>query len=156
MVYAFLQNLIPYIKINYLQVKKIIYFSDGCAGQYKNQYYFIDLLQHEEDFGLQAEWNFFATSHGKNACDYHGGTLKRSVTRTSLQRPVENQILTPLDFFDYCNTNMKNITSTKKVENSRKFLTPQFARTHTIQKTQKHHHFVHQQRKHVSFSSVKE
>ena len=52
MVYTFLQNLIPYIKINYLQVKKIIYFSDGCAGQYKNQYYFINLLQHEEDFGL--------------------------------------------------------------------------------------------------------
>ena len=113
-----------------------IYFSDGCAGQYKNRYNFINLLHHEEDFELQAEWNFFATSHGKNACDGIGGTLKRSVARTSLQRPLENQILTPLDFFDYCNKNMKHIamfyTPTKKVENSKEFFTPHFGRTHTI------------------------
>ena len=146
MVYTFLQDLIPHIKINYPQVKKIIYFSDGCAGQCKNRYNFINLLHHEEDFDLQAEWNFFATSHGKNACDGIGGTLKRSVARTSLQRPLENQILTPLDFFNYCNKNMKHITMfytpTKEVENSKEFLTPRFARTHTIQRTQKYHRFV--------------
>ena len=121
MVYTFLQDLIPHIKINYPQVKKVIYFSDGCAGQYKNRYNFINLLHHEEDFELQAEWNFFATSHGKNACDGIGGTLKRSAAKTSLQHPLENQILIPLDFFNYCNKNMKHITMfytpTKKVEN---------------------------------------
>ena len=78
MVYTFLQDLIPHIKINYPQVKKIIYFSDGCAGQYKNRYNFINILNHEKDFELQVEWNFFSTSHGKNACDGIGGTLNIS------------------------------------------------------------------------------
>ena len=55
------------IKQAHDQIRKIIYFSDGCAAQYKNRYSFINLIHHYEDFGLKAEWNFFATSHGKNA-----------------------------------------------------------------------------------------
>eukprot|EP00731_Ephydatia_muelleri_P014605 Em0008g325a len=46
--------------------KRIIYMSDGCAGQYKNCYNFTNLCHHEEDFGIPAEWHFFATSHGKH------------------------------------------------------------------------------------------
>lgn len=37
---------------------------------------------------------FFATSHGKRACDGIGGMVKRLVTRASLQAPSENQIVT--------------------------------------------------------------
>ncbi|KAJ8943495.1 hypothetical protein NQ318_016275 [Aromia moschata] len=33
----------------------------------------LNLLYHEEDFGIKAEWNFFATAHGKGACDGIGG-----------------------------------------------------------------------------------
>jgi len=33
------------------------------------------LCQHEEDFGVAAEWHFSATSHGKRACDGVGGTF---------------------------------------------------------------------------------
>ena len=43
----------------------IIYFTDGCAGQYKNRKKFYNLCQHRSDFGLNARWVFFATSHGK-------------------------------------------------------------------------------------------
>ena len=32
---------------------------------------------------------------GKNSCDGAGGTVKRLATRASLQRPLDNQILTP-------------------------------------------------------------
>ena len=56
---------------------KITYFSDGCAAQYKNCKNLINLCYHKEDFGIPAEWHFFATSHGKDPCDGVKGTVKR-------------------------------------------------------------------------------
>ena len=35
--------------------KKVFYFSDGCAGQYKNGK---NLYHHSVDFGFKAEWHF--------------------------------------------------------------------------------------------------
>ena len=58
-------------------VRKVEYFSDGCAGQYKNYKNFLNLCHHESDFGLEATWSFFATSH-------FGGTVKRQFLRASL------------------------------------------------------------------------
>ena len=89
--------------------KKVHYFTDGCGGQYKNRYNFMNLCHHESDFGLLAEWNFFATSHGKNACDGLGGTVKRLVTKASLQRPTHDQILTPQSMFSYYTSNISGI-----------------------------------------------
>ena len=66
-------------------LKKIIYFSDGCGRQYKNYKNFMNLMQRK----------FFATSHGKNACDGVGGTVKRPAAHVSLQRAKEKQFLTP-------------------------------------------------------------
>ena len=53
------------------------------AGQYKNCKNFLNLCHHESDFGLDAEWNFFATSHGKGPCDGVGGIVKRLAARAS-------------------------------------------------------------------------
>ena len=74
-------------------ITNIQYFRDGCAGQYKNFKNFLNLCFHKDDFGLSTKWSFFATSHGKSPCDGIGGTVKRKIARTSLQRPVNNQIL---------------------------------------------------------------
>ena len=145
-VYTFVKELFPYIKDKYLQISKLIYFRDGCAGQYKNCYNFINLLHHEADFGLQAEWNFFATSRGKNACDGIGGALKRSAAKASLQRPLVNQILNPLDFYNFCKTNVKNVKMCFVIADEVKavtaFLATRFASANTIQETQKHHRFI--------------
>ena len=73
-VFAFLKAVIPYLKTEFPGLKKVHYFTDGCAGQYKNN--FTNLCHHLEDFELDAEWNFFATSHGKSVCDGIGGTEK--------------------------------------------------------------------------------
>lgn len=35
----------------------------------------------KEDFDVNGEWAFFATSHGKGSVDAIGGTVKRSVWR---------------------------------------------------------------------------
>ena len=93
-VYAFLQVLLEYLKAEFPEVQKVYYFTDGCASQYKNKSNFINLCNHVKDFGIQAEWHFFATSHGKSVCDGIGGTVKRLLTKASLQRPYSDAILT--------------------------------------------------------------
>ena len=67
--------------ISHLQEKfqflsNIVYFSDGCMGQYKNLKNFLNL------FDIPAEWHFFATSHGKGPSDGIGGTIKREVNKS--------------------------------------------------------------------------
>ena len=44
---------------------------------------------HHDDFGLDAEWIFFATSHGKSPCDGIGGFVKRYIAKRSLQHPLK-------------------------------------------------------------------
>ena len=51
---AFLKELLP----ARLHPKKIIYFSDGAALQYKNRKNFLNLCLHKDDFGVKAEWHF--------------------------------------------------------------------------------------------------
>lgn len=83
-------------------VQKVHYFSDGCAQQYKNFKNFLNLCYHKEDFGMEADWTFFATSHGKSPCDGIGGTVKRLTARASLQRPLGDQILSTDAMFEFC------------------------------------------------------
>lgn len=45
---------------------KMIYFSDGVPEQFKNFLKFSNIFYHESDFGVSAEWHFFATAHGKD------------------------------------------------------------------------------------------
>lgn len=70
-------NLINYIKEKYPWIQKILYFSDGSAAQFKNCVNFYYLANHEQYFGLKADWHYFATAHGKGAVDGVGGTIKR-------------------------------------------------------------------------------
>ena len=87
-------------------IMKFIYFSDGTAGQYKN---FTNTCHHKNDHGLEAEWDFFATSHGKSPCDGTGGTVKRLVSRTSLQATVEDHILTATEMFNWTSNHIAGI-----------------------------------------------
>ena len=87
-----------------------IYFSDGAACQYKNQKKnFVSLWLHKDDFGISAEWHFSATSHGKGACDGLGGTVKRLGARASLQRPYNDQIITPHQLFGWASTAVPSV-----------------------------------------------
>lgn len=76
-VYTFQKKLIPILLEQYPNLKKIHYLSDGCAEQYKNKKSFKNLCHHKKDFGIDAEWHFFPTSHGKGPCDGFGGQIKR-------------------------------------------------------------------------------
>ena len=77
--------------------------------QYKHKNSFFTLCHHKDDFGLAAEWKFFATSHGKSACGGIGGIVIRLVTKASLQRPYNDQILTFDAILNFCNENIHAI-----------------------------------------------
>jgi len=109
-VYAFQQQLVSYLKDNHPSVKKVIYFSDGAASQYKNKKNFINMCFHKEDFGLEVEWHFFASCHGKNASDGIGGATKRAVSKASLQRIQGKQIPSPHEMYKFCKESIKGIT----------------------------------------------
>ena len=83
-----------WLKENHPKINQVHYFTDGCAGQYKNRNSFKKLTNHHEDFGRKAKHSFFATSHGKSICDGLEGTVKRILRKASLQLSDENQIKT--------------------------------------------------------------
>ena len=45
--------------------------------------------------------HYFSTAHGKGPCDGLGGTIKRAAARASLQLPVDKQILTSKDLYNW-------------------------------------------------------
>ena len=147
-VHAFLKPSLLFVMENFPNVKKIVYFSDGAASQYKNFKNFINLCKHEADFGVPAQWNFFATSHGKSPCDGIGGTVKRLVARASLQAVSSGQILTPLDMFHWADRNISGIkfiymTDEEVLQHCDDFNLPErYSAVKTIAGTRSHHAFI--------------
>ena len=109
-VHLFQRKLVKFVTDHFgMKPKKIIYVSDGCASQCMNCYNFKNLCHHEEDFGVLAEWHFFATVHGKSGADGIGGTVKRTAAKASLQRLVKDQILTPIQLYKFVSSKIKGI-----------------------------------------------
>ena len=106
--WQYIKKFLSFVQEKVPSISHVKYFSDGCAGQYKNCNYFFNLC-----FGLSAEWNFFATSHGKGPCDGLDSTVKRLATKASLQRYSEGRVSDQYSlqylFFDFCSANIKNI-----------------------------------------------
>lgn len=108
-VITFQKHVLNYIKENYPHIKSVEYWSDGCAEQYKNCHNFLFLCQYMKNFGIDVTWRFFATAHGKSACDGVRGLLKRDAAIESLKRVYENQILTVQELFEYLKEKFKEI-----------------------------------------------
>lgn len=148
----FQNGLISFLKTTLGTLEKIFYFSDGASGQYKNKKNFINLVFHENDFGVKAEWHFFATSHGKGPCDGLGGTIKRLAARASLTN-INYPINTPHIFFSWVKKNIKNVnteffTTEQYKENSIK-LENRFSKAKTIRGTLGYHSFIPQENKEI-------
>ena len=88
-------------------VTEVDFFSNGCAKL--QEYDMLNLWRHEDDFGIDATWVLFATSHGKSPCDGIGGTVKRLTARASLQRSYSDQILDVSSMLAFCKTNIPSI-----------------------------------------------
>ena len=108
-VHLFQKNLVQFLQEKFSKVDKILYFSDGSAAQYKNRKNIVNLCYHKEDFWVQAEWYFYATSHNKGQCDGIGGTIKCLAATASLQRAYHSQIMTPCQLFDWAVGNIERV-----------------------------------------------
>lgn len=125
------------------KIKKVSYFSDGAGSQYKNKYNLINLTKHEDDFNVKADWNFFATSHGKGACDGLGGTIKRHAFKASLQN---ERITTPKLLFEWAERFFKKIKfdfcTTEEQNEHKKTLEDRFQMAKTVKNTRQYHSFT--------------
>lgn len=147
-VYAFNKIIVEYLKKKFSIVKKIYYISDGAPQQYKNYKNIINLCKHITDFGVDAEWHFFATAHGKGPCDGLGASVKRSAIRYCLQSDHDHQILNAKDLYNYLTTtsrithidfaffdkNEYNVTS--------EFLSERFQTKKRVKNIQEQHAFI--------------
>jgi hypothetical protein len=84
-------------------------FRGACCRHHQGNDGGINIIYHEHNFGFSAEWNFF-TSHGKGPADGTEATLKRVAAKASLQKVYNNQIQTPHELFNYCSSDIHNIT----------------------------------------------
>ncbi|GBM70431.1 hypothetical protein AVEN_154428-1 [Araneus ventricosus] len=78
---------------------------DGAASQFKQRYLFTNLTFMEEQYNVKVSWSFFATSHGKEAVDGIGGTVKRLVWSNNLA----GELITAKDFVEIANQNSSSI-----------------------------------------------
>lgn len=145
-VHAFQRILMAHLTEQNLSINKIIYFTDGAAQHYKNRFNFANLLNHKKDFGIDAEWHFHETSHGKGPCDGVGGNLKRLAARASLQLPPSKQILTAEALFNWAKENLTLTSvyfSSKEEHNMLETsLKERFFSAKRINGTQKYHAFI--------------
>lgn len=147
-VHAFMHKALCHLKTAIQNVTRVIYFTDGAASQYKNYKNLTNLCHHKNDFGIDAEWHFFATSHGKSSCDGIGGTVKRLAARASLQAATCDQILDPQQLFEWASANIHGIhfffLSTEDIQSheSSFALENRYSTVKTIVGTRSHHSFV--------------
>jgi hypothetical protein len=131
------------LRENVPDISKMYNVSDGASAQYENKYNFINLCHHNTDFGINAEWHFFATSHGKGPCDGVGGTIKRLAARYSLQH---HQILTPAQFYSWARDHLPSIhvqcVCNSEVEQTRHRLKFTFDSTRTVVGTRQYRAFL--------------
>jgi hypothetical protein len=142
-VYTFQKHLIAFFKENVTNISKIYYFSYGASAQYKNKNNFINLCHCNTDFGINAEWHLFATSHGKGPCDCVGGTTKQPAAHFSLQH---YQVLTPAQLYSWTREHLSS-THVQYVYNSevgqtRHHLKFRFDNTRTVVGTRQYHAFL--------------
>ena len=63
--YFYNKFIIDDIRFKVVKVDTVHYCSDGPLCQLENKFNFTNLLFYKHDNHTLADWNFFATSHGK-------------------------------------------------------------------------------------------
>lgn len=144
-VYTVQTKLVAEIKKKVKKVKKIIYSTDGAKQHFKNRFQIANLIEHEEDFGIKAEWHYSATAHGKSSYDGLGAIFKREAYRASLIAKPKDAILNSDTLFQWAQKHFKNINIFKfsKVEHerNRRKLNKRFANAKAVPNILKSHSF---------------
>lgn len=144
-VYTIQNLLIPEIRKDVRKLKKIFYVTDGAKQHFKNRYQIANLLCHEDDFQVEAEWHFCATAHGKSCYDGIGATFKREAYRASLTTKPKNAILTHDVLFKWALNHFKSLKcfyfSKAEHEKMRRRLNKRFELAKPVPEILKNHSF---------------
>ena len=142
-VYAFIKEIIYSLKTKVGNFTLLKIFSDGAASQFKNKFTLSNLCFMPKDFGITAEWYFFATAHGKGAVDGIGPVVKRSIRSQIMQRRCT--INSGEDFVSAATKTVKNINilylSEQKLAENFNILKKRWKQVMAIPKLQSLHFF---------------
>ena len=82
-------------------------------------------------------------AHGKSGADGIGGTVKRTAAKASLQRPIHDQILTPIQLYRFVSSEIKGIhfdfATSADHEKEERFLTERYKYCRTVPGTRSLH-----------------
>lgn len=140
------QSVIPEVRKVCTTVKKIFYVTDGAKQHFKNRFNMCNLMYHERDFNIQAEWHFHATAHGKGPCDGLGAIFKREATRYSLQVDPNKAILNSESLYRWAEAKFDNIKifhySKKNHDKIQTLLNKNHPKVSAVPGIQKNHAFI--------------
>ena len=144
-VWALQKIIASYVKREFPHISVLEYFSDGCAGQYKNFKNFLNLTYHLNDFGLIGIWNFFASCHGKSPTDGLGAGVKRKLRNKSLTVGPQDAILTSTKAYEYVTEAMPSIKffhiDQDEIFTDKTMLEQRYRKGSTVIGTRSFHHF---------------
>lgn len=106
MEYSIIKSLIPFIRIQYPELKTIHYLTDSPTSQYRNKTIFQLLSLHESEFNVTTTWNYLEAGHGKGPCDGLGASVKRSASLAVKQNKAVIQNAS--DFFAWTQRQSSN------------------------------------------------
>ena len=126
--------------------KDLLHFWNGCGGQYKIFKNFLNLCSLKDNFYIEAEKIFFATSHRKSPCDGIGGAVKCHAAKRILPRLLNNQILDYRAVQEVCPEEIKRIFGIGKEDmvEVREKMEKRFEGGKTVPGTRSSHHFIPQ------------
>lgn len=119
--------------------------TDGAKQHFKNRFQIANLINHENDFGVKAEWHYSATAHGKSGYDGLGATFKREAYKASLTVKPTEAILSFEALLKWAKNNFNNIKifGYTEVEHNkmRRKLNKRFETAHSVLNILKNHSF---------------
>jgi hypothetical protein len=139
-----MKKMIEFLRKKYPDLEELELMTDGSAAQFKNKFYFSNLMSSKELFGILMKANFYETHHGKSICDAIGGVLKRNVRARVLTGKFN--VYNAKDFVQCSNSFVKKIevweVKQEDVMESRKIVADQWERAKTITGTRSFHYFA--------------
>ena len=108
-----LKQLISEIKMLVPDIRRIHYLTDSPTSQHRNKSIFRLISTHEEEFGVQARWNYLESGHGKGPCDGLGASVKRSAEPVIKHGKVSIQNASY--FFSYAQKTMEEGSKVKYI-----------------------------------------
>jgi hypothetical protein len=78
---SFVQVFSSHVQVHYPHIEHIIFWSDGCAAQYKSK---LPLFNISQSFGIsqRVTWNYFGSRHGKGESDGESAVVKTFLNNT--------------------------------------------------------------------------